>query len=316
MNSRIPLKASDGGTKKATKNISVCICTYKRPELLRRLLTKLEELRTEDLFRYSVVVVDNDRAESARETAESCKRRLKISVSYHVEPEQNIALARNRAVENARGDFIAFIDDDEFPDEEWLLNLYKAFHEFRANVVLGPVKPYFETEPPEWIIRGRLCERESFPTGTIIRDGKHMRTGNALLGRELFVDNESLFNPLFGKTGGEDGDFFRRMLQKGNLFVWCNEACVNEIVPPERFRRSYFLKRALLQGLSFAKSRKGSLFSFDALKSVVAFLVYTPALLGLLLRHDLFMKYLIKDCYHLAKVLTLCGVRIMKVRTF
>jgi glycosyltransferase involved in cell wall biosynthesis len=234
-----------------------------------------------------------------------------------VEPEQNIALARNRAIENARGDFLAFIDDDEFPDEDWLLNLYRACHEFRADGVLGPVRPYFEIEPPLWIIRGKLCERESFPTGTTIRDGKYTRTGNVLLNRKVFMDKENRFDPRFGKTGGEDGDLFRRMIQKECIFVWCNEACVNEIVPPHRFKRSYYLKRALLQGSAVTKAKKMSPFGFDAFKSAVAFVLYTPALPVLLLsRHDLFMKYLIKECYHLSMLLSLCGVKIVKERAF
>lgn len=296
-------------------HISVCICTYKRPKLLGHLLDKLQHQKTDQLFEYSIVLVDNDLNQSAKTVFESFKRRTKIDINYHVEPEQNIALARNKAVLNAKGDFLAFIDDDEFPNEDWLLNLYKTYRQFHVNGVLGPVKPYFETEPPQWIIKGKLCDRESFPTGTIIQNQKYTRTGNVLLGRKMFDDKESLFNPLFGKTGGEDVDFFKRMIQNGNVFVWCNEACVNEIVPPERFKRSYFLKKALLRGI--ANSKKVSFFSFDVFKSIVAFILYTPTFMAfLLIRHDLFMKYLIKDCDHIGKLLAICGLDVVKERTF
>jgi succinoglycan biosynthesis protein ExoM len=299
------------------KHISVCICTYKRPELLQRLLSKLEEQKTEGLFDYSAIVVDNDKSESARQTVESYGQKSKTPVYYYVQPEQNIALARNKAVENAKGDFVAFIDDDEYPNEDWLLNLYKIFYEYSADGVLGPVKPSFETEPPPWIIKGKLCERESLPTGTIIRNGKYTRTGNVLLSRTIFVDEDNLFDPVFGRTGGEDGDFFRRMIKKGKIFVWCNEGCVNETVPPERFKRLYFLRQASLQGSAFADSYKMSFLSFDVFKSAGAFVLYTPILPVLLLfRHYLFMKYLIKDCYHLSKVLAVCGLKIVKERTF
>jgi succinoglycan biosynthesis protein ExoM len=299
------------------KHISVCICTYKRPELLRRLLSKLGNQETGGLFDYSIIIVDNDRSESARKITELWNRDAKIQSSYYVEPEQNIALARNKAAMNAKGDFIAFIDDDEFPTDDWLQNLFKTFYEFRADGVLGPVKPYFETEPPDWIVKGKLCERESFKTGTIIRDGRYTRTGNVLLSKNIFDDKEGFFNPLFGKTGGEDGDFFRRMIQKGRLFVWCDEGWVSEIVPPERFKRSYFLKRALLQGSAFANSKNISFRSLEAFRSVVAFVLYTSGLpVLLLIRHDLFMRYLIKDCYHLAMLFALCGLKIVKERTF
>jgi succinoglycan biosynthesis protein ExoM len=297
------------------KHISVCICTFKRPALLWRLLSSLERQLTEALFDYSVVIVDNDRAESARQTVELYACQSKIPICYHIEPEQNIALARNKAVENAKGDFIAFIDDDEFPNEDWLLNLYKAFHRFPTDGVLGPVKPYFETEPPQWIIRGRLCERKSFETGAVIRNPKYTRTGNVLLNRRLFVNKENRFDPLFGKTGGEDVDFFERMIRESNVFVWCNEASVNEIVPPQRFRRSFFLKKALLRGV--ANAQKVPFCSLHTLKSFVAIGAYTLLLPALLLvRHDLFMKYLIKDCDHIGKLLALCGFKVLKARAF
>ena len=296
------------------EHINVCICTYNRPELLNNLLIKLQNQKTNQSFSYSIIVVDNDYEQLGKVVVEAIKKNAKIQIDYYVEPEQNIALARNKAVENAKGDYIAFIDDDEFPVDDWLLNLYQTLNKYAVDGVLGPVKPYFETEPPQWIIRGRLFEREFFQTGTIIQNPKYTRTGNVLLSRKIFVDKESPFDPRFGKTGGEDVDFFKRMIQKGNVFVWCNEACVNEIVPPERFKRSYFLKRALLRGV--ANSRKASLFSTDALRSITAFILYTPALPVLLLRHDLFMKYLIKDLDHIGKLLALCGLEVVKERAF
>ena len=299
----------------AQNHICVCICTYKRQELLEKLLLSLEKQETENLFNYSVVVVDNDKFESARQTVQSDTQQSKIAVTYVVEPEQNIALARNRGVENATGDFIAFIDDDEFPEQDWLLNLYKAFLLFHADGVLGPVKPYFEADPPSWVIRGKLCERESFRSGEAITKPKYTRTGNVLLDRKLFADKKSLFNPLLGKSGGEDIDFFRRMMREGKAFVWCDEAIVNEIVPAERLERAYFLKRALLQGV--VSSRNLSLLSLATIKSLIAFIIYTGALPVLLLvRHDIFMQYLIKDCNHIGRILALCGVKILKERTW
>ena len=85
-----------------------------------------------------------------------------------MEPKQNIALARNKAVENAKGDFVAFIDDDEFPTDRWLLTLYKACDEYRVDGVLGPVMPHFDQEPPQWLIKGKFYERQTYPTGFVI----------------------------------------------------------------------------------------------------------------------------------------------------
>src|SRR5512145_2865383 len=149
-----------------TDHICVCICTYKRPDLLSKLLSALQNQKTEDLFTYSAVVVDNDIRQSARDTVSALQKTSSIRIDYHVEPEQNIALTRNRAVDNARGNYIAFIDDDEFPIPEWLLNLYKALIRYKVDAVLGPVRPYYPDQTPRWLIKSRLCERPEHKTGT------------------------------------------------------------------------------------------------------------------------------------------------------
>jgi len=108
------------------KHISVCICSYRRPHLLKRLLETLGPQDTGGSFTYSIVVVDNDHRRTAEAVVRDFAAASPIPVTYCVEPRQNIARARNRAVENADGDFVAFIDDDEFPTTQWLLNLYEA----------------------------------------------------------------------------------------------------------------------------------------------------------------------------------------------
>ena len=169
---------------KRLDHISVCICTFKRPELLALLLNELAHQSSEDLFDYSVVVVDNDADGSARTTVSSAINRSSLRIQYDVEPIQNIALARNRAIRNAEGNHIAFIDDDEIPGKNWLLSLYKALHHFGVDGVLGPVLPYFRVNPPAWVKRGRLYHRPTYPTGFII-DGPKGRTGNILLRKDL-----------------------------------------------------------------------------------------------------------------------------------
>ena len=123
--------------------ISVCVCTFKRPHYLKRLLEHLINQSTEDLFRFSITVADNDVLESARAVVLECARDSAVPLRYCVEPEQNIALARNRAVSKAEGELIAFIDDDEFPAKDWLATLYKALVHSASAGVLGPVRPFF-----------------------------------------------------------------------------------------------------------------------------------------------------------------------------
>ena len=292
-------------TIQTSNHISVCICTYKRAELLAKLLNALKDQDSGSFFTYSVVVVDNDYMGSAREVVHSLKSQSSISISYHIEPEQNIALARNRAVANADGEFIAFIDDDEFPSKSWLMNLYKSRDEFCADGVLGPVVPSYEGNPPEWVVQGKFYERPSHRTGEVL-NWTNTRTGNVLLRRAIFSIEDSMFRPEFG-SGGEDRDFFRRMIAKGMRFVWCAEAPVYEAVPAERCTRSFMLRRALLRG------QLPHFSSIDLIKSLVAAPLYALSLPFLLLgAHHVFMKYLIKDCDHIGRICSFLGIRLIK----
>ena len=75
-----------------------------------------------------MVVAYNDHRRSAKQVVSEFAATSSIPVFYCVEPEQNIALARNKALASSRGDFVAFIDDDEVPGKDWLWNLLKTFY--------------------------------------------------------------------------------------------------------------------------------------------------------------------------------------------
>ncbi|OEU69352.1 MAG: hypothetical protein BA863_10185, partial [Desulfovibrio sp. S3730MH75] len=286
-------------------HISVCVCTYKRKKHLAKLVNGLKNQHTEGLFTYSIVVVDNDYTASAEQTVENLGRVSPISISYYNEPEQSIALARNKAIAYANGEFIAFIDDDEVPIGSWLLNLYKACEEFYADGVLGPVIPYYEVEPPNWVLRGMFHDRPSHRTGELLQ-WTNTRTGNVILRSDIFIDEVNPFRPQFG-SGGEDRDFFKRMIRKGLRFVWCAEAPVYEAVTPERCRRSFMLRRALLRG------KLPHFSTVDYLASFVAIPLYTASLPFLFAAgQHFFMKYLIKDFDHIGRLLDLCGINVIK----
>jgi succinoglycan biosynthesis protein ExoM len=286
-------------------HISVCICTYKRPEMLDRLLRGLAGQQVEDKFTYSIVIADNDSLRSAEKLTMEFRTNSGKEVFYCVQPKQNISLTRNCAVENARGDYIAFIDDDEFPTDRWLLTLFKACDHYQADGVLGPVKPHFDETPPSWVIAGKFYDRPSYPTGLVI-DGKKGRTGNVLLKRHIFAGLAQPFRPEF--LTGEDQDFFRRMIEKGFKFVWCHEAMAYEVVPPIRWNRSFMLRRALLRGATSLEHP--TVGTREILKSVMAVPSYLLILLPSLLQgQGAFMKYLVKLFDHLGRLLAFVGIK-------
>ena len=290
--------------KSETKHISVCVCTYKRPEFLKRLLNALGEQETGGLFTYSIVVADNDRLQSGEAVVEDFRKSHSVAIRYCVEGRQNIALARNQAIENADGDFVAFIDDDEFPAGNWLLNLFRACEQYQVDGVLGPVRRHFDETPPKWIVKGEFYERPIHPTGLPVLWSLG-RTGNVLLRKTVFTPGEPPFRPEF--RHGEDQDFFRRAIASGRRFIWCSDAIAYEVVPPVRWKRTFMLKKALLRGATAALHP--TLGAADILKSVIAVPASALALpFALILGQHRFMTLLVKLCDHLGKLLALLGI--------
>ena len=294
-------------TNNETKHICVCICTYKRPLLLNRLLVELGGQDTSGLFTYSIVVADNDYLQSAKPIVDTFAATSSVLIKYCVESRQNIALARNKAIENTKGDFIAFIDDDEYPTKRWLVTLFEACNKYDVDGVLGPVKPYFDEETPKWVIKGRFYERATYETGIVI-DWRKGRTNNVLLKMRLFKDGVPPFRPEF--RAGEDQDFFQRMIEKGYAFIWCNEAVVYEAVPPLRWKRTYMLRRALLRGAMEPKTANFGMLNIA--KSILAVPAYTVALpFALVLGHHRFMGLLVRLFDHVGLLLALLGIDVV-----
>jgi len=287
------------------RHVSICICTYKRPALLLRLLKALEGQETDGSFSYSVVVADNDANRSAETTVADFAHEASIEVAYCCETNQNIALARNAALRQAAGELIGFIDDDEFPVEDWLIRMVRMLDDPKFSGVLGPVRPHFEEEPPEWIVKGGFCDRPEHSTGKILAWGE-CRSGNLLFRRKLIDGDDEPFDAKFG-NGGEDMEFFLQMTEAGHVFVWCNEAIAYESVPPSRLTRRFMLRRALLRGKNILKQTTGRW--RKVLVSLVAAPIYLVLAPLLLIRgQHWFMKYCIKLCDHSGRLLAIVGL--------
>jgi len=302
------LEPADPSRSRNTNHISVCICTYKRPLPLKRLLTDLNRQETAGLFTYSIVITDNDEAQSGEETVADFRLVSNIPVKYCVEPQRGIALARNKVVLNAEGPFLAFIDDDEFPIAQWLLTLFKACHDYKVDGVLGPVKRHFDETPPAWILKSHLYDRRVNPTGMQV-DWHEARTGNVLLKKRIIGKDAMPFRPEL--RTGEDRDFFKRKIEEGYSFIWSAEAEVFEVLPPARWKRMFYVKKALLQGATAAQQKRCG--AADIAKSIVALLVYAIALpFTLILGQHRFITLLVKLCGHLGKLLALVGFHFIK----
>jgi hypothetical protein len=159
--------------------------------------------------------------------------------------------------------------------------------------------------------KGKFFVRPTRETGYKM-DWEESRTGNVLFRKDVLKGLETPFRQEFG-TAGEDMDFFRRAIDKGCSFVWCNEAVAYEVVPSARCTRSYLLKRALLRGSNFHKHPAKRLQNIaKSLIAVPSYALILPILL--LFGQHVFIKYLIKLLDHSSRLLAYLGVSVVTQR--
>lgn len=251
--------------------ISVCLCTYHRNVMLSDCLDSL--IGQHCMFQFEVIVVDNDFNGSAAPIVELKKelfRRKGLILKYSIEPQQGISMARNRSVVMATGEYVAFIDDDETANPDWLQCLYESMERYGADVVRGPVIPRFPENFPTF--QKRLFTFRSLPTGTCVEEGI-MATGNVLVKRALLMQREGLFDVTFNHTGGEDTDFCCWLSSRGAKFVWCDEAFVYELQPLERTKLKWHLLRAYRAGWLFSLQKMRRYGYFKTLALIIIWVV-------------------------------------------
>ena len=131
--------------------VTVAIPSFRRPRGLERLLLALEKLETS--AHVSVLVADNDA--EGREGLALCEtlrtRGYRWPLTCIVAEERGIAQARNALVEHVlaegRADFVAMLDDDEWPDPQWLEAFLRVQQQTGADALHGAVLRAFESAP-------------------------------------------------------------------------------------------------------------------------------------------------------------------------
>jgi len=232
-------------------HVTVAIPTKRRTEDLAALLCALKTQRLDDGITFEVVVVDNDPSGSACRIVERAQQEGFERIAYVVEAVPGVSAARNRALSLAKGDAVAFIDDDEVPCSKWLQLLVDTMKVRNADIVFGPVVPAYAPGVADWIVRSGVFERRRFPTGQAVGSGD-ARSGNVLMSK-VWLDRQvpgATFDPRLGLTGGEDALFFSRAITGGARAIWCDEAEVAENVPRERATVGYLLRRWFQVGIS------------------------------------------------------------------
>jgi GT2 family glycosyltransferase len=234
--------------------IAVCIITLQRPIGLERLLAQLANQTLDgQTAEVRVIVVENETAGPGRAVCENLQSTFPFPLEFYVEPNRGIPFARNAAVAHAGdADFVAFLDDDEWPEPYWLAELLAWQARSGADIVSGPVVPRYESGIPAWVVRGEFHLRQRKQSGTKIVP---MSTCNVLIRKSVLEALQPAFDEKFAFVGGSDSHFFQRALQAGYRAIWCDEALAYESVPVSRATTAWICRRAYRSGANFARTQ-------------------------------------------------------------
>ncbi len=235
--------------------IAVCVITCYRPDGLSRLLQGIVKQKftknknTPPEIR--LVIVDNDAEGSARSVCEDFIANHDIKLQYDIEKQRGIPFARNHSVDMVKDDvdFIAIMDDDEVPAENWLDELIAAQQEFDADILTGPVAPHFVDPPAEWL--HDFFGSGNLPNGqNLLHNYGFAYTSNLFAKAKLF--QHIRFDEQFCSNGADDTHLFMQVYQKGYKAVWANNALVTEWLPASRTNSKWLWQRAYRRGNGFA----------------------------------------------------------------
>jgi succinoglycan biosynthesis protein ExoM len=227
---------------------SFCIVTFRRPVRLARLLRQMAELDWARFGRTAeILVVDNDPVQTARAVVEAHAPRMPVPLRWLWVAEQNIARARNHALQACRTPTCVFLDDDTALESGFLANLRRAWEALdgRCTGALCNLRYEFEIAPPRWLRDSHaalgahsLFGARRFADGPLTT-ARGFGANGLVLRRAALAADALAFDERLGATGGEDTELFLRAKRRGHVFWFLKDVGIIEMVPPARMRLSY-----------------------------------------------------------------------------
>lgn len=233
---------------------SLILCTYNREHWIGDAIQSLLDLRTDGSVNYEIIVVDNASTDNTPEVIADIAKRADRPVRYVRETRQGPSAARNRGIAESTGEWLAFIDDDERADPNWLVELLAmtarkgvrvsggAVHLISSEEDAKPLSPMLERV----LAQGGRRKEECLFTP------KHaLNSGNQMLHCSVFEEIGAYEESW--TEGGEDTELFTRLYAAG-IEAWYNpKAVVLHLVPPYRTSSGYVQWLSLRQGWSLAR---------------------------------------------------------------
>jgi glucosyl-dolichyl phosphate glucuronosyltransferase len=247
-----------------TPLVSIVIPTYQRARALPKVIGSALN-QTFPQSDYEVLVVDNNSPEGTAQVIEEIAHAHPGRVRRILETRQGVSYARQAAIDQARGDIVAFLDDDEYVGPNWVETIVEALESHPdVQCVGGKVLPVWSAPPPKWLTADHWA-----PLGLQDFGDQPMRMSSAnprgLISANLACRRDVLqrvggFSPAFQRVKDgigslEDDDWNRRVWKAGGVALYLPTLIAWADVPPERLTRAYHRRWHLGHGRFYALLR-------------------------------------------------------------
>jgi glycosyltransferase involved in cell wall biosynthesis len=245
--------------------ITVALCTHNHADRLPRTLVDLGKLISPS-SPWEILLVDNASTdETPALLADTAWRPPGVPVRIFHEKRLGLSSARNRAIKEARGEYLLFIDDDETPDPQWLTAYEHDMLAYTPDALGGRIDVLFEHgERPSWLqdeLLGFLGHLDHGEGCWLSEPDTPFYGGNFAVRVDIFPEIGEFDADLGRKgqvnTGGEDTEFYRRLVAANYRVRWAPDAIINHRIRADKLWRSYFLDLHYRQGMSEGSRTRG-----------------------------------------------------------
>jgi glucosyl-dolichyl phosphate glucuronosyltransferase len=232
--------------------ITVILCTYNRAQSLSKALESAANLMVPDSIAWEVLVVDNNSNDETKNIVEQFSNRHPNRFRYLFEPRPGKSYALNSGIQAARGNILAFIDDDVIVETSWLNNLTTVFHADEFAGAGGRILPEKNFSPPSWLAcegsngRYALAPLALFDLGDEPCQLNEPPFGTNMAFRKEMFEKYGPFRTDLGPRPGseirnEDTEFGHRLLAAGEKLRYQPSAVVYHPVAENRIQKKYYL---------------------------------------------------------------------------
>jgi len=240
--------------------VTISIQTYNNADVLKQALQSLAGLTCPDGVDYEILVVDNNSSDGTAAVIEQSRALLGPRLRSVFEPRQGLSYARNRAIAEARGEIVAFIDDDVLVEGDWLAGHVEAYRADEHTVAVGGRVLLRWPEGwsrPRWLslnLNGYLSGMDLGGKRQVMCYPRYPYGCNMSVKRKVAERIDGFSTRLGRKKTSliscEEKYFFYKIDQLRGRVIYTPDALVHHMVPATRLSQKFFLSRGYAQGIS------------------------------------------------------------------